>query len=304
MDRKTANGILVSSILFGAAFLVIALRTVISTGGDAANISAAQESMKSSMDAARPEEPAKPAAPAQAKLDTPSWIWAPGKKAEDSAVFTRRYRFATDAKGVRLVIAADNKARVLLDGREVAVADDWSEPVVAELGTVAAGVHEFTVEARNEGGPAGICVQVDWTAADGARMRMVSDPSWQASGAWTASPVASAVVGALGDAPWGDGIVAAFGATPGPLADIARTITVPKGFICELVYVAPKSRGSIVALTADTGRKRLIASAQYGRMFAMRALWNEVHGQLRKHLYPICRSARSCIEFFCNLQCD
>ena len=269
MDRKTANGILVSSILFGAVFLALALRTVISTGGDGANISAAQESMKSSMDAARPDEPAKPAVPAQTKLDTPSWIWAPGKKVEDSAVFTRRYRFATDAKGVRLVIAADNKARVLLDGREVATADDWSEPVVAELGTVAAGVHEFTVEARNEGGPAGICVQVDWTGADGTRMRMVSDPSWQASGAWTNSPVASAVVGALGDAPWGDGIAAAFGSMPGPLADIARTIAVPKGFICELVYVAPKSRGSIVALTADIGRKRLIASAQYGRMFAV-----------------------------------
>ncbi|MEY2715395.1 MAG: hypothetical protein RIT24_1738, partial [Planctomycetota bacterium] len=270
MDRKTANGILIASFLFAAVFLGVALSTVITfSGGDAQNIAVAQESMKSAMDAARPEEPAKPAVPAQAKLDTPSWIWAPGKKVEDAVVFLRRYRFTTDAKAVRLVISADNKARVLFDGREVATTSEWSEPVVAELGAVSAGIHEFTVEARNEGGPAGICVQVDWTAADGTRMRMVSDPSWQASGAWTSAPVPSAVLGALGDAPWGDGFVEVFGAAPGPLADIARTISVPSGFVCELVYVAPKSRGSIVALAADVNRKRLIASAQYGRMFSI-----------------------------------
>ena len=270
MDRKTANGILIASFLFAAVFLGVALSTVITFGGgDAQNIAVAQESMKSAMDAARPEEPAKPAVPAQAKLDTPSWIWAPGKKVEDAVVFLRRYRFTTDAKAVRLVISADNKARVLFDGREIATTSEWSEPVVAEIGAVSAGIHEFTVEARNEGGPAGICVQVDWTAADGTRMRMVSDPSWQASGAWTSAPVPSAVLGALGDAPWGDGFVEVFGAAPGPLADIARTISVPSGFVCELVYVAPKSRGSIVALAADVNRKRLIASAQYGRMFSI-----------------------------------
>jgi putative heme-binding domain-containing protein len=273
MDRKIATGFVLSTVLFSSAFLVIALRTVISpSGGDAASLATAQESMKSSLDAARPDEPAVPAKPAAApaaKLDTPSWIWAPGAKTEDAVVFTRRYRFATDAKAVRLVISADNKARVLLDGKEVATTQDWTEPVTADLGAISAGVHEFTVDARNEGGPAGICVQVDWTAADGTRMRMVSDPSWQASGAWTSAPVPSAVLGALGDAPWGDGIAEAFGTVPGPLADIARTINVPAGFICELVYVAPKSRGSIVALATDDARGRLIASAQYGRMFAI-----------------------------------
>ncbi|MEY5060471.1 MAG: hypothetical protein RIS45_392, partial [Planctomycetota bacterium] len=268
MDRQTANGIVISSLLFGAGFLAVALHTVIgSSGGDAGNLIAAQESMKSSLDAARPAEPAP--APAAVKLDTPSWIWAPGGAAADAVVFTRRFRFASDAKSVRLVVSVDNKGRVLLDGKQVAVAEDWSEPVVVEVGNIAAGVHEFTVEARNEGGPAGLCVQVDWIAADGARMRMVSDPSWQASGPWTSAPVPSAVIGALGDAPWGEQVAQAFGGTIGPLSDIARSISVPKGFICELVYVAPKSRGSIVALTTDDARKRLVASAQYGRMFAI-----------------------------------
>ena len=270
MDRKVAIGLVVTAFVSGAALVGVALTTVITLPSkESAALANAQESLKNTRDAVRPDEPAPAPATAPVKLDTPSWIWAPGKKVEESVLFTRRYRFATDAKSVRLVITADNKARVLLDGREIAATTEWSEPVTVELGAMAAGVHEFTVEAGNEGGPAGICAQVDWIAADGTRMRMVSDPSWQASGAWTNAPVPSAVVGALGDAPWGGAIAEAFGGTPAPLADIARTISVPEGFICELVYVAPKSRGSIVALAADANRKRLIASAQYGRMFAI-----------------------------------
>ena len=270
MDRKTATALLLVAFLSAAGLLAVALRTVISfPSAQTQNLAAAQETMKSSMDAARPDEAPRPAAPAQPKLDTPSWIWAPGAKVADAAVFTKRVRLATDIKGARLVISADNKARVLLDGREIAATNDWTEPVTVELGAMSAGVRELVVEARNEGGPAGICAQLDWTAADGTRMRAVTDPSWQASGAFTGAPVPSAVIGALGDAPWGDAIVEAFGAVPGPLADIARTISVPKGFICELVYVAPKSRGSIVALATDVGRGRLIASAQYGRMFSI-----------------------------------
>ncbi|MFM2164614.1 MAG: hypothetical protein RL325_1051, partial [Planctomycetota bacterium] len=268
MERKIAVGIVAISVVSGAGFLALALSTVLSRpSAQSVAVEGAREAMKSDMDAARPELAATPAQP---RLDAPSWIWAPGAKVADAAVFTRRARFATEARNARLVIAADNKARVLLDGREVGKADDWSQPVAIDLGTVAAGVHEFTVDARNEGGPAGVCVQVDWVAPDGTRSRIVSDPSWQASGTWASAPVPSAVIGALGDAPWGDAVVEAFGGAPGPLSDIARTITVPDGFVCELVYVAPKSRGSIVALAADTGGKRLIASAQYGRMFAIK----------------------------------
>jgi len=268
MDKKTAVGIVVSSVVFGAGFLAVALSTVLGGGGGpGVSVDTAREEMKSALDAARPEAVAQPLA--QQKLDTPSWIWAPGARVADSAVFTRRVRFGSDAKSARLVIAADNKARVLMDGREIATSEEWAEPVTVELGAIKAGVHEFAVEARNEGGPAGICVQIDWTAADGARMRTVSDPSWQASGPWTSTPVPSAVIGALGDAPWGDAVASSFGGTAGPLADIARSISVPPGFVCELVFVAPKSRGSIVALAADDARGRIVASAQYGRMFAI-----------------------------------
>ncbi len=267
MDRKTAVGLLVSSVLFAVAFLVIALSTVISRpGAESQALDGARESLRTAVDAPLPA----PAPPAQVKLDTPSWIWAPGEKTEDAVVFKKRFRVSSDAKSSRLVIAADNKAKVLLDGREIATTTEWWEPSVVETGALAAGVHELTVDARNEGGPAGVCVQFDWTGADGVRMRVVSDPGWQAGGAWREGTVPSAVIGALGDQPWGDRGIEAFGGAPGPLGDIARSIGVPDGFICELVYVAPKSRGSIVALAADTARGRIVASAQYGRMFAVK----------------------------------
>jgi putative heme-binding domain-containing protein len=51
-------------------------------------------------------------------------------------------------------------------------------------------------------------------------------------------------------------------------ADIDRAIAVPAGFICELVYAVPKERGSVVALAPDS-KGRIIASAQYGPLFAV-----------------------------------
>ena len=270
MDRKVAVGILASSTLFGAAFLAIALSTVISRPSEQSQaLSSAQDSLKTAIDAPRPDAAPVRAAPAQPALPKPAWIWAPGAKTQDAALITRQFRVRSAAKSARLVVTADNHATVRLDGREIAKCDDWSQPVGVDIGDIAAGVHEISIDARNDGGPAGVCAQLDWIEADGTRARVASDSGWETSGAWTQEPVAAAIVADLGQGAWGQGVMDEFGAVPGPAVDIERAISVPKGFICELVYVAPKSRGSIVALTADTGRKRLIASAQYGRMFAI-----------------------------------
>ncbi|MGA1223904.1 MAG: hypothetical protein ACO31E_04965, partial [Phycisphaerales bacterium] len=69
MDRKTAVGLLVSSVLFAVAFLVIALSTVISRpGAESQALDGARESLRTAVDAPLPA----PAPPAQVKLDTPS----------------------------------------------------------------------------------------------------------------------------------------------------------------------------------------------------------------------------------------
>ena len=293
MQKSTALGLVGTTTVFFGTVLFIALSTVISRPSkESQALAGARENVKSALDAPRPEDmvpaaaPAKPASesgataanaastPKPAALPTPTWIWAPsnastGAKTEDAVVFTRRFRVPEGVKAARLVISVDNGASVALDGKALVQTGDWQDPSEVDLGALSAGVHELVVDARNEGGPAGLCAMIEWTEADGTRTRVVSDPAWQASGAWSSTPVPSAILASLGEGPWGDGVVESFGGAPGEVADIARAIAVPPGFICELVYVAPRSRGSIVALAADEANGRLIASAQYGRMFAV-----------------------------------
>jgi len=281
MQKSIALGIVGTTTVFTSIFLAIALSTVITRpSAESQAMAGARENMKSALDAARPEDvqAAKPSQPvggaasttaAKAPLASPMWIWAPGEATVDQAIFTRRFRAPESVKAARLVVSADNKAVVTFDRKEVARTNEWQEPVEVDLGALSAGVHELVIDATNDGGPAGLCAMIEWTETDGTRVRVVTDPAWQASGAWTATPVPSAVLANLGEGPWGDGVAASFGGAPGELADIARSIAVPPGFICELVYVAPRTRGSIVALATDDARGRLIASAQYGRMFAI-----------------------------------
>lgn len=221
----------------------------------------------------RPEAPQQPSggpgsavAPA-AKPETPAWIWAPGPGTPNAAVLARRFELAAAAKNVRVVAAVDNAGSVRLDGRELGATTDWSTPAEFAVGDLAAGAHELVVDARNEGGPAGVAAMLEYETAGGVRGRIVTDATWTVAGAAGAAPVAAAVLGKLGDAPWGGEVAAAFGGAQ--LGDLERAIVAPEGFLCELVYVAPKAKGSIVALAADPARRRLIASPQYGRLFAL-----------------------------------
>ena len=284
MERKIAVGILVTATLSGAGLLAVALSTVISLPSAQSDaLASAKDTVRTAIDAPRAGASVgisamKPARPA---LETPSWIWAPaaGSSAQppDAVRLARAFTLAAPAKSARIVAAVDNGARILLDGREVGTSGDWGSPVEIELGGLEAGAHELVIDARNEGGPAGAVAMIEYTDAAGVRTRLVSDASWMASGPWQSAagsaaggspaPVAATVLGKLGTGPWGDAPAASFGGAQ--LGDIERAISVPPGFICELVYVAPKSRGSIVALATDQARGRLIASAQYGRMFAI-----------------------------------
>ena len=271
MDRKVAIGIIASTLIFTSAFVAIALTTVISrpTANDTA-LDAAQTAAKSAVDAPRTEV-ARPSAtqkPAAASLAAPFWIWS-RKEATKTEQVTLMREFTLDAevRSVKIVASVDNFGRVLLDGREVATTDDWALPADIDLPTLAAGKHTLSIEGRNDGGPAGACAMNEWSDGAGVRTRIGTDGSWKSSSAANAAAVPAVVIAKLGETPWGDAIAQAFGGAV-VAGDIDRSITVPAGFICELVYVAPKARGSIVAMTPDA-RGRLIVSAQYGRVFAV-----------------------------------
>ena len=271
MNRSVAIGIVGSGVVFAGLVLGIALSTVITTSTPGTQaVADAKESMKSAIDApssgAVPTK--KPAA--AAKLATPSWIWARKETTPtDAATLVREFTLDGAARAVKVVASIDNLGRVLLDDQEIAKTTDWAAPAEIDIATLAAGKHTLTIQGRNDGGPAGAIGMIEWTNAAGARMRIVTDESWKSTSGTTGASAPAVVMAKLGDMPWGDGVSASFGAAT-VAGDIDRAITVPPGFICELVYAAPKSRGSIVAMTPDVRGKRIIVSAQYGRTFAIK----------------------------------
>ena len=265
MQRSIAIGLVTTSALAGAVLLAAALPVVITfspkSGGALGEV---REAAKAAIDAPLPVAPAAPRK--QPILAAPSWIWSNEPVGGDAdATLVRTFALEGAVRDARIVVAADNASRVLLDGREVGRTDNWSEPREFAIGALEAGQHELVVEVRNEGGPAGLCAMVEWLDASGVRERLVTDDAWKVRGTAGASEAAAVVLAKLGEGAWGDGVSNAFSATVG---DIDRSIAVPPGFICELVYAVPKARGSVVALAPDNNG-RIIASAQYGPLFAL-----------------------------------
>ena len=264
MQRSIALGFVAFGFLLAAAVLLAALPTVLTRPGarDGA-LGEVRAAAKAAIDAPLPVAPATPKP--RAIVAAPSWIWQAGTvRADATATFVRAFAAEGDARDARVVIAADNKATVRLDGRAIGASTEWWEPSEFAVGTLAAGAHEIVVEARNEGGAAGICAMIEWTRESGGRERIVTDGTWVARSV-DGVDASAVVVATLGDGPWGDGVSAAFGSAVG---DVDRAIAVPPGFICELVYAVPKPRGSVVALAPDS-RGRIVASAQYGPLFAI-----------------------------------
>ena len=252
------------SVLFaGLAAAGAACGLAVSTAGVAADPKPA---------AAAPAKPAavKPAGKPAAKAATPQWLWA-AKSASESGTAILRKEFTVDArklKSATLVVAIDNAAAVLLDGKPVGRNDAWDAPTRIDLTRpMKPGTHELTLDCKNSEGAAGqagaVC-KLTLAYADGSVEELVSDASWQAAKTSAGPFAAASVIAPLGDKPWGDVFTAAVGedqATP------VEAITVPAGFTVDLVYSVPKgAQGSWVSLTTDP-QGRLIACDQYGGLY-------------------------------------
>jgi len=269
MQRSIAIGLVGISVIGGAGLLAVALSRVVNFAGSAVVAQEdARAAMQQAVDAPRPDVPAvpAPAKPAPQPMAMPMWVWSSNNAgADDRVVLTRKFTLGSAVRDARLLVSADNRARVALDGREIAKSDAWETGAEAEIGELAAGEHVLVIEASNEGGPAGVCAYLDFTREDGTKGRLITDANWEASGAFESSPKPATVVARYGDAPWGM-VLGGVDDTERP--DIDRAISVAKGFIVEPVFVASPARGSIVSMTVD-GRGRLIVSPQYGKMFAI-----------------------------------
>ncbi|MBL8898923.1 MAG: heme-binding protein, partial [Planctomycetes bacterium] len=213
----------------------------------------------------------------------PRWIWH-GSAADSSAVYLRKtFEIEGSFRSAVVTGSGDNRLVVYLNGQAILSHDAWEEPVSRDATkALLVGRNVLAVEGANDGGPAGLALQLE---VDG-KIVAVTDASWigsaRASSGWRDAAFAAeawspvSVLGLVGsaDLPWsgvvnagayGPGKVAAPSAGGPQQAVAAPHLKLPAGFRGELVYtVAKAEQGSWVALCAsDDGR--LYASDQGGR---------------------------------------
>lgn len=200
-----------------------------------------------------------------------SWIWASQNGADAAAVLRREFEVPGNLKEASLIVTCDNGARVRLNGVEVVVNEDWSEPSKADVASkLKAGKNEIVAEATNKGGPAGFVARLRWVTADGKSGTLETDGSWTAGLSRNGDWKPAKVVGKYGEDPWGDpfGVGATGGiAASKPLVPTPEELQALPGFKVELLHVVPKAdEGSWVSMTVDP-KGRLIACDQYGSLY-------------------------------------
>lgn len=217
-----------------------------------------------------------PFAVAQKDSRVTNWIWFDeGDPLESAPAETRYFRRTFDVRlvprGATLRITADNHYAVWLNGKKVGSGDDWSSLDKHDVGKlVVKGKNVLAVEAKNDGGPAGLAVRLDVVFVEKVKFDVHSDGDWKSSkeaakgwqaldfddGKWAKAKVLGEY-GKVG--PWGGGGGVSSGKPP------VRKFTVPEGYKVEEIVKRPDDRGvfSLVNMTFDD-RGRLLVSHEQG----------------------------------------
>jgi alpha-L-rhamnosidase len=190
--------------------------------------------------------------PAPAEGPAPHWVWVSmvdcppvtARGAPEGSVWVvRDFEAPDDVICASLSVAADNHARVYLNGEVVLEADDWGAPVFAEV-KPRPGANVLCIEARNGPiagaapgtgvNPAGVAARLELRLRDGSVRWVVTDESWRGSlakppgfpsGAEFLLPTVTDL-GPCSTAPWGVP-AAAFGA-PRPCPILRRSFTLER----------------------------------------------------------------------------
>ena len=208
----------------------------------------------------------------------PHWIWIEEATGDQEVVLVKTFELEAVPASARLTGTCDNQMVVTLNGDRVGVHSTWERVVSRDVaGSLRAGENTIEVRCINEGGPAGLVLRLD--LGDGRHV--VSDGSWRAALAQRARRGRfddATVLGPVGaeDLPWSGRItVEAFDAGGGEmtaadprepqLARPAERITLPEGFVAELLHRVPNEvQGSWVSL-ANGPDGTLFASDQGGK---------------------------------------
>jgi putative heme-binding domain-containing protein len=209
-------------------------------------------------------------ATAQADSDTkPQWIWHDDAGSDAVCRVRRVVDVREPVRKAYLRATADNAFSAWIDGARVLRGREWKRSFYADVTRrVAPGSLTLAIEARNEGGRAGLIAELVIEYASGQRLRVVTDDSFlvcagskdagaakekkhsddaDADAAWRTDlarePLGPArVLGALGMEPWGDPFAPRL-ATP------AASLTLRAGYQATLVRSAAEWQGSWVSMT-------------------------------------------------------
>ncbi len=175
--------------------------------------------------------------------------------------------------------SCDNKAELVLNGKDLGLCKDWDKPMSRKLdaGLLKAGKNTLSAKVRNDGaGAAAFLLEILDTSAKPAKVLYATgQPGWkwteQVPEDWKTNPQAvgelkePVLLGEYGVDPWGR----VFDGQEDRMSPEAAQIKAPAGFKVELVYSVPKAaEGSWVSLTVDA-KGRFIAGDQDGKVYRL-----------------------------------
>src|SRR6266511_1813001 len=129
--------------------------------------------------------------PAAADSDEVQWVWFDeGDPASEAPAETRFFRrvFTINRPVQKVVdeadldITADNAFTVWVNGVKVGSGDQWQRVYRFDIRRLMRhGPNVIAVEAKNEGGPAGLLVKLGYVPNGQTKLSLVSDREWKAS---------------------------------------------------------------------------------------------------------------------------
>lgn len=186
-----------------------------------------------------------------------TWIWGPKS---DTRYFLRKEFDGGEVKTAWLKATCDNSMVLFLNGRRLALSNNWETPVELDVrDQLRPGKNEIVAQVDNEGGVAGFAFKLVLIPPDGNTQAVVSDESWTAGDRRNAKDGdAVRTLGTMGVKPWKD----VFSKPSDPAAATRDVFELLPGFQVEQIFTVPRETlGSWVALTVDH-KGRLIASDQ------------------------------------------
>ena len=138
-------------------------------------------------------------------LPTPSWIWSSSMAADgEIATFTRSFTLENSASNATLHIAADDRAKVWLDGRQVGATVAPLKELEVLIDDLAHGTHTLKIEATNVSGSGAVLAMLNIKSSFVNTLRIVTDSEWETVASGATNRISATAIAPYGADPWGN----------------------------------------------------------------------------------------------------